>query len=110
MPTIGEMQHRIAIEQKTRGASDSAGGYVSETWATFCTCWAKIDPKSGREFIDAAQVVRRITHIVTVRARSGVTAAMRVNFGGRTMAIVGLREILEGGRWLELTCEEGAPS
>lgn len=110
MPSIGEMQHRITILQKTRGASDSAGGNVSETWATVCTCWAKIDPKSGREFIDAAQVVRRITHLITVRARSDVTAAMRVSYSGRTMAIVGMREILESGRWLELTCEESAPS
>lgn len=108
--TIGQLQHRIAIEQKTRGASDGAGGNVSETWTTFATVWAKLDPTTAREIVAADQVVHRLTHIVTIRARSDVTAAMRVNFKGRLLAILGTRELLEGGRWLELQCEEGAPS
>jgi len=110
MPSIGEMRHRVTIEQKTRGASDGAGGYASETWATLHECWAKIDPQTGREIVAADQHVHRLTHRVTVRHRAGVTAAMRVRYQGRTLAILGLRELLENGRWLEIMCEEGAPS
>ena len=110
MPSIGEMQQRVTVQTKTRGAADGAGGYGAETWATFLTGWAKVDPKSGREIVAADQVVHRISHIVTLRARPGVTTAMRVLFDGRYMAILAAREILEGGRWLELICEETAPS
>ena len=110
MPTIGEMQHRITIEQKTRGASDGAGGFLPETWSTVATVWAKLEPKSARELVDSDQVVHRISHVIFIRARSDVTAAMRVKFGSRTMAILSVREILEGGRWTELLCEETAPS
>lgn len=110
MPAIGEMRHRITIEQKTRGASDNAGGAVSETWTTFAECAAKLEPQSGREIVAADQNVHRLTHRVTIRHREGVTAAMRVRYQGRTLAILGLRELLENGRWLEIMCEEGAPS
>ena len=110
MPTIGEMRHRIEIEQKTRGASDGAGGAVSETWTTIYECWAKLDPKAGREIVAADQAVHRLTHVVTIRQRAGITTAMRVKYQGRTLAILGLRELLENGRFLEIMCEEGAPS
>lgn len=110
MPPIGEMRHRVVIEQKTRGAPDGSGGFVSEAWSTFDTVWAKLDPKSGREMMDADQVVHRVTHIVTIRARAGITAAMRLNYGGRIMAIIAVREFFENDRWMELTCEETAPS
>lgn len=107
---IGEFRHRITIEQKTRGASDGAGGFVAETWSTLAECWAKIEPKAGREMIAADQLVHRVSHVVTVRYRAGITAAARVVYQGRTLAILGTRELLENGRWLEMQCEEGAPS
>lgn len=107
---IGELRHRVSIEQKTRGASDDSGGAVSETWSTLCTVWAKLDPKAGREMITADQMVHRVSHVVTLRYRSGITAAMRVSYQGRKLAILGIRELSENGRWLELQCEEGAPS
>ena len=110
MPPIGQMRHRIAIEQKTRGGSDGAGGVVSETWTTFAECYAKIDPQTGREIVAADQNVHRLTHRVTVRHRPGVTTAMRVKYQGRMLAILGLRELMENGRFLEIMCEEGAPS
>lgn len=110
MPTIGEMRHRVTIEQKTRGASDGAGGVISETWTTFAEVWAKLEPQVGREIVAADQNVHRLTHRVTIRHREGVTAAMRIKYQGRTLGILGLRELLENGRWLEIQCEEGAPS
>ena len=110
MIPIGQMRHRIAIEQKTRGASDGAGGAVSETWSTFHECWAKLDPQTGREIVAADENVHRLTHRVTIRHRAGVTAAMRIRYQGRILAILGLRELLENGRLLEIMCEEGAPS
>lgn len=109
--TIGQLRHRIAIERKTRGASDGAGGNVSETWAAVATVWAKYEPMSGREVLAADQTVHRETARFTIRRRTDLTAAMRVTYKGRVYAILGLRDIDEAGwRWTELSCEEGAPS
>lgn len=110
MPTIGEMRHRVSIELKTRGAPDGSGGFASETWSTLCTVWAKLDPKTGREMLDADQVVHRVSHIIIIRYRAGINAAMRVNYQGRIMAILGVRDFFENERFMELTCEETAPS
>lgn len=107
---IGELRHRITIEQKTRGASDGAGGVVSETWTTVAEVWAKLEPQVGREIVAADQNVHRLTHRVTIRHRAGITTAMRIRYQTRTLAIIGARELLENGRWLEIQCEEGAPS
>lgn len=107
----GKLKHRIAIEKKTRGAGDAAGGNVSETWSTFKKLWSNIDPKTGRELIASDQTVHRLTAIVTIRRRTDITAAMRVNYKGRILAILGVRDIDDGGwHWTELQCEEGAPS
>lgn len=110
MTTIGELRHLIAIQRKTRGANDGAQGYATETWATFATVSAKIDPKTGREIIAADQVVHRLSAVVTIRRRRDVTAANRVLYKGREMAIFGVRDVFAGGwHWTELQCEEGAP-
>lgn len=108
MSEIGGRRSRVTIERKTRSGS---GANVTETWSAVGTVWAKVDPKGGREIVAADQVVHRLTHLVTLRRRTDVTTAMRVNYKGRIMAILGMREIAEGGwRWTELQCEEGAPS
>jgi SPP1 family predicted phage head-tail adaptor len=109
--TLGDLRHRITIEQKTRGPSDGAGGNVSETWSTFKKVWAKVEPRQGREIIAADQAVHRRTALITMRRRTDVNTSMRVNYKGRIFAILGMRDIEDGGwRWSELQCEENAPS
>lgn len=110
---IRELRHRIDIQRKTRGASDGAGGNVSETWATLAPkVWAKFEPLSGREVAVADQIVHRQLCRFTIRRRTDVTAAMRVVYKGRTFAINGVRDLPDasGWRFTELTCEEDAPS
>ena len=108
---VGELRHRIDIQEKVRGASDGAGGNVSETWTTLKKVWAKYEPLSGREIAVADQIVHRQNSRFTIRRRTDVTAAMRVVYKGRTFAILGQRDLDDAGwKWTELTCEEDAPS
>ncbi len=124
---IGKVRHRIVIQQKTRGASDGAGGNVSETWSTYKELWAGIDQRSAREIVAADQTVRRMSAQIMVRYRTDLNSAMRIlarkkriagetdkaftDRGGQIFAIVGIRDLEEGGmRWTVLECEEGAPS
>lgn len=108
---IGQLRHRIEIQRKTRGASDGAGGNVSETWSTLKKVWAKYEPLSGREIAVADQIVHRQNCRFTIRRRTDVTAAMRIVYKSRNFAVLGVRDIDDAGwRWTELTCEEDAPS
>lgn len=108
---IKELRHRVTIERKTRGASDGSGGTVSETWSTLKVVSAKMEMRAPREIAVADGIVARRPTIFTIRWRTDVTEAMRVDYKGRKFAINGLRDLQDGGwRWTELTCEEGAPS
>lgn len=44
---IGELKHRITIQQCTK-ASDGQGGFTS-TWSTLVSVWSKATPQSERE-------------------------------------------------------------
>jgi SPP1 family predicted phage head-tail adaptor len=105
---IGKLRHRITIQEESR-AADSGGGYTN-TWtnlATDPTVWAAIEPLRGREFLQARQLHDAVTHRVTIRHRSDVTAGMRLLRGSRAFNIRSVIDKDERGRWLELMCEEG---
>ena len=123
----GDLRHRITIETKTRGASDGAGGNVSETWTTFKPLWAKYEAQNGREVVIGDRVQHLQVVKFMIRRRTDITSAMRLTYakqrtagetdaaftarGGRIFAIVGLRDLEDGGwRWTEITADEGAPS
>lgn len=109
--TIGDRRNRITIQQKTRGASDGAGGNVSETWGTYVRLWAHVDMRSAREIVAADQTVHRLSAVVTILYRTDLTTAMQLVYKNSVYAILGIRHLSEGG-WTrtELQCEEGAPS
>lgn len=108
---LGDLRNRIDIQQKTRGASDGAGGNTTETWATFKKVWARVEPMSAREIAVADQIVHRVLTKITIRRRTDITTAMRITYQGRTFGILGLREMDDAGwRWTEITAEDGTPS
>lgn len=108
MTHIGKLRHRITIQTKTRTKTDT-GGY-EETWSDLASCWAEVVPGSGREMLSADQKSHRVTHRITIRARSDVRPFMRVSFDNRLMDILGVVELEERGRWTQLSCEENAPA
>ena len=110
MTDIGQMRHRISIQQKTRGASDGAGGYGPDTWSTIDTVWARIEPQAGREFQSSDRTTYRLTHKITIRKNNLVKAHHRIQYNNRTFAIFSVKEIDERRSWTELLCEEDAPS
>lgn len=100
----GELRHSVVIESRTL-AADSYGGRT-ETWATFATVWASVEPLSGSEQWRAQQAQSSVSHKVTIRYLSGVDAKMRVKFGTRYLNIGSVRNVEERNRELELLCTE----
>lgn len=102
---IGTLRHRVTIEEKARVSDGGGGGTV--TWSTVATVWASIDPVSGFKRMQSEQLQSRITHVVRIRERDGITTAMRIRLGARLFAIRSIINEGERDRWLVIDAEEG---
>lgn len=103
--TIGSLRRRVTLQAETH-VSDEAGGYAVG-WSDVATVWAEITPLSGQERYAARRLQAQATHRARLRFREGVTAAMRLAYGGRVFNIRSVLNRSEAGRWLELLAEEG---
>lgn len=105
---IGPLRERVTIERATRSADSSGGSVVS--WAPLGhapTVWARVEPLSGGEALQAMRLEARITHRVTLRWRDDVSATMRLVWRARVLNIRAVTNPDERRRYLELLCEEG---
>jgi SPP1 family predicted phage head-tail adaptor len=80
----------VLIQQKTT-VPDALGEAV-ETWSTYHTVYASIDPITGREHSlgTALQNLSEVTYVATCRDDPAVRAAnstMRIQWDGRTLYI-----------------------
>lgn len=99
-PTIGDMRHRVVLQQVVR--TPDGGGGTAETWTTVAELWAAIRPISGDERLAADALAGQLTHEVWVRHRAAVTPAMRFLFGSR---ILDIRAVIDAeGRGYRLKC------
>lgn len=79
-------RHRVTIEQPTRGRDASGNAVV--TWSTFAAdIPAKWLPGPGREYLAAEATRQQTVGRLALRYLPGVTAAMRVQFDGKTYRI-----------------------
>jgi SPP1 family predicted phage head-tail adaptor len=100
---IGDLDQRVALESPSR-APDGGGG-ADLTWQTVAEVWASVRPITGDERLRADQVAGRITHVVVIRRRSGVTPAMRFRSDERILEIVAVLDAPPRSR-LRCLCEE----
>jgi SPP1 family predicted phage head-tail adaptor len=84
----GKLRHRVTIQRPTE-VRDTAYGDVDLQWVDIATVWASVEPLSGQERIDAAQVAGQVTHRVIMRAQvvPKITPRERLRFKGRTFQI-----------------------
>ena len=107
----GKLRHRITIEAKSDGVQDAVTGEVTAEWVPVVLgTWAEIRPMSVREFLAAQAVQSRCDTMITIRARTGVDAAMRVRKlpDGPIYAIAGvLPDAKYGTEYMTLACSTG---
>ena len=101
---IGKLRHRITIERVTE--TRDADGAVIETWSTYATVQASIEPVSGREYFTAQSTQADVTHRVYARYVAGVVPKMRVKYGARIFEILSTINTGERNRELQLMCRE----
>ncbi|MFA5991823.1 MAG: phage head closure protein [Candidatus Doudnabacteria bacterium] len=85
---IGQLRQRIIIETPTT-SQDTAGG-VTQTWSTFLTVWASVEPLNGHKLFQAKQANADVTGIIKIRYQSGIEPNMRVKYGSRILSIVSI--------------------
>lgn len=105
---IGNLRHRITIEQRTL-ASDGMGG-STETWSTLATLWAKVEPKSAKHKWIAESLTEITTHVITIRNRDDIDSSMRIKWDGRTFQIEGSYDRDERDRFRIIAASEGLPA
>ena len=79
------------------------------TWTTITNggaVWASVEPLSNRESQEALANQMTVSHRVRIRYRDDVDATMRIFYGTRELAIVGIRNPKERGEFLEILCLE----
>ena len=115
----GELRTRVTIQSEVQVADSGGGAY--HAWSTVATTWAKVEPLSGRELLQAEQLQSEVTHLITIRYRSGLHAGMRViegepdtadepSGGGLVWNIRTVTNPDQHKRWLELRCTSGTAS
>lgn len=73
----GQLKHRITIQAPT-GTQNTTTGEVVNSWTTFATAWASVEPLSVREFISAQAEQSKIKVRIVTRYIRGLKARMRV--------------------------------
>jgi len=100
MKSIGEMRHRLRFETLT--STEDANGFVTKTWTTAFTVWGAARDVGGREFFEAAaQHMENITTF-TIRARSGITTAMRILFQSKPYEIMQISRMQYRGDYMQI--------
>ena len=107
MPSLraGQLRTPLIVQRRTE-TPDGQGGSTF-TWATLATVWARWVPATAAgDTSEADQTVSRRQYTATIRRRSDITAAMRVNTSGLTFEILAVLPSDEYPDALVLQCRE----
>lgn len=106
-----KLRNRVVL-QSLAETSDTAGGFVS-SWQAVATLWAQVTPVAERGIIGGGEQQQAMQQQanqwfrITLRYRTGVTAAMRIVMGSRVFNIRRVTNKDEQNKVLELMVEEG---
>jgi len=107
----GRLRHRVTIQKPSTSATTDSVGEPTTPWVAVMTDYpAEVAPVSTGERHIAAQNHMLITHRVTLRycsALSAIDNSWRIVFDGRYLPIEGVRNLGEDNRSMELVCVEG---
>lgn len=100
----GTLRHRVVIQEKVVTRNDFNEEVI--TWDEVATVWASVEDLSGREFLERRREGAEVTTRIRIRYRSGLHAAMRVTWDGRTFNIEGIADPTGRKRELVVMCRE----
>ena len=99
----GDLDQRVTVERYT-STQDELGQPI-ESWAPLFTCWAAVEPLTGREYLAAQAAVSEVTAKIRMRFRPWMTAQDRVIHNGITYGIQSVIDVRSEHRELHLMCK-----
>ena len=100
----GDLRQRVIIQIAQK--SQNALGEWVDTWTTWATVWAAIEPNTGRRYYEALQASSEVSGVVRIRYRDGVLPTMRLLYGSRVLEIVSIVHPKEARQELHLMYKE----
>jgi len=99
----GQLDQRVTVERFSR--TEDELGQPIESWAPLFTCWAHVQPLTGRDFIAAQAAMSEVKLKIIMRYRPGITPADRVSHGGQVYGIEAVIDVHSSRRELHLMCK-----
>jgi SPP1 family predicted phage head-tail adaptor len=100
-PRIGELRHRLTIEQAVR--TDDDGGGAALVWNEIAEVWGAVEAVSGQEGFEADRVSGSAIYSITIRYRDGLAPSMRFRRDNEIYEILSVLD--RDGRKRFLTCK-----
>ena len=100
----GKLRHRAELQSFAETRDDY--GQAIKSYATFATVWARVEPLTGRELIEAQQLNSRVTHKVTIRHQPFAKPISRILFKTRPLEVVSVLDKDERRIEMKIICIE----
>lgn len=101
---IGRTNKRVTFCRFTEEKTEM--NQTKQVLKEFRTVWASVEPKSGREYIEAEKEHPELTYTITTRYMEDITPDMFIKFRNRLFNIRSIRNIRENNEMLEISCTE----
>lgn len=101
---IGRTNKRVSFCKFTEEKNEM--NQTTQVLKKIRTVWASVEPKSGREYIEAEKEHPELTYIITTRYMEGITPDMYIQYRDRLFNIRSIRNIRESNEMLEMSCTE----
>lgn len=99
-------RNKIIEIQQPSVVLDGWGGSIN-SWATFATVWARVQPIKGRELIASMAAQSEITTIFSTQYIADVNQDMRIVYGGKYYNITAVIDVEEAHRELQIMASTG---
>ena len=100
----GTLRQRVIIQAPTMTTNER--GAQTPGWADVATVWADVRTPTGRERSGDQMTVAVLSHLVTMRYRADLTAAHRLKWGERVLALLSTPDPDNRRRLLVCQCQE----
>jgi SPP1 family predicted phage head-tail adaptor len=101
---IGRLNQRVRLETPTL-TPDGQGGHTA-TWGLLAVVWARVEPLTYRETLQATQVTAVLSTGVTIWYRSDIAANQRIRLRDRVLQIESYQDPTGLRDELRLLCSE----
>ena len=99
----GQLDQRVTVERFS--STEDELGQPIETWAPLFTCWAAVEPLTGREYLAAQAAVSEVTARIRMRFRPWMTAQDRVVHNGTVYGLEAGLDVHSSRRELHVMCK-----